>query len=229
LVIDDEQTVHDQIKRELAEQYELISALDSREGLRSFHDLRPNLVILDLYLQQKDYKSGVEVCRRIREISDVPIIILTQEQDDDMLVEMLNVGADDFIVKGNMNVLKARLNATLRRVSIENQEEFKVTYYQDDELTINLQRREVTRDGKTTRLSPIEYRLLSCLLSHAPRPVPYEELLEEVWGPEQEVSISYLRVYVWHLRKKIEADHTNPQYIKNEPSVGYYFERKSNI
>lgn len=235
LVIDDDEHVHEFMRREFDDHYELLSARDGSTGLRMLYNERPNLVILDLEIKKQnsdadgdeEIEQGAEICKRIREMSDVPIVVLTKEEDREVLAKMLDIGADDFVIKNEPNnVLRARLNATLRRVNLENQTEQHNYFYDDGELSINLIKRRVERDGNTVRLSPIEYRLLLSLLRSAPRPVPYQQLLEDIWGPNHAVSISYLRVYTWHLRKKVEADYANPQYIKNEPNVGYYFETK---
>ncbi len=225
LIIDDEESLHERMRHELNEYYDLISAYDGSTGLKKLHNERPNLVILDLEFKDSA-ATGFEICKRIRELSDVPIVVLTTNEDDEAQVEMLNVGADDYVTKNKLNTLKARINATLRRVNIENQDEPHVYFYEDGELSINLVRRRIERDGESLRLSPIEFRLLLSLLKSSPKPVPYYQLLEDIWGPDHSVSLSYLRVYTWHLRKKIEADHTNPQYIKNEPNVGYYFDKQ---
>lgn len=232
LVIDDDKETHDQIRHDLEDHYQLLTATDGRTGLRMLHSERPHVVILDLNLGEDKENTvplnGYDICQRIRELSDIPIVVFTTEDSDEVLIDMLNRGADDFVVKdGNLQILQARLNATLRRLSLEQHDERLSQIYNDGWLTINLPKRRITRDGDVMRLSPIEYRLLSELLRHSPKPVGYQELLTAVWGADHTVSISYLRVYAWHLRKKLEVDHAHPEYIINEPGVGYRFNRKA--
>jgi two-component system KDP operon response regulator KdpE len=181
------------------------------------------LVILDIMLPDMD---GWQTCRRFREMSDVPIIMLTALGSEENVVEGLNLGADDYIVKPvTADELVARIRALLRRASrsttgSSNGREPILTY---DHLVIDFDKHEVTAEGKRVDLSPTEFRLLSVLSRHRGRVLPHEFLLSEVWGPEYVGEVDYLRLYISYLRRKIEKDPSDPSLIHNEWGVGYRF------
>lgn len=225
LIIDDDHVLVDLVRNALrAERYAVYAARDGQDGLRVMYEQRPDLVILDINMPTMD---GWTTCQRIREVSSVPIVMLTARDEPEEIIKGLDLGADDYIVKPfDINVLKARVRANLRRAATAEVLRRPDVTYADDYLTVNLDERRVTIEGKPVRLTPTEFNLLAHLVDSAPRVVPYRDLLEQVWGFEYIDDIDYLRVYVWHLRRKLEPDSKNPTYIVNELGVGYRFERQ---
>jgi two-component system, OmpR family, KDP operon response regulator KdpE len=170
--------------------------------------------------------DGWQACARFREMSDVPIILLTAVGSDENIVKGLDMGADDYIVKPvTAEELTARIRALLRRVSLSssnnNGRRGQILSY--DYLTIDFDKHEVTVDGQRVDLSPTEFRLLSVLARNKGRMLPHEYLLNEVWGPEYTGDIDYLRLYVSYLRRKLEKELNKPSLIQNEWGVGYRF------
>lgn len=233
LVIEDHQMTRDVVTRHLErEGYTVHTAEDGKSGLQKVFNLQPDLVILDITMP---YMDGYTVCERVRELSTVPIIMLTARSEPEEIVKGLELGADDYIPKPfNKDVLLARTKANLRRAKIyppsiedhasDSEKQARQPDYQDHRLTIYFDQRRVLVNGEQVRLSPTEFRLLQMLIEEAPRVLPYRNLLEGVWGFEYIDDINYLRVYVWHVRNKIEPDPHNPVYIINELSLGYRFE-----
>jgi two-component system KDP operon response regulator KdpE len=223
LIIDDDRSLVDLVTSALTQdQYDVISAYDGQEGLRQMYQHHPSLILLDINMPTMD---GWVVCERVREVSNIPIIMLTARGEPEEIVRGLDLGADDYILKPfEMHVLKARIRANLRRATIEPVEIRQEILYSDDYLTINLEQRRVLVQGEPVRLTPTEFNLLARLIDSAPRILSYRELLEHVWGFEYIDDIDYLRVYVWHLRRKIEPNPKEPTYIVNELGVGYRFE-----
>jgi two-component system KDP operon response regulator KdpE len=166
--------------------------------------------------------GGLETCRTIRETSDVPIVVLTVLREENEKVEALDAGADDYVTKpfGKKELL-ARIRAALRRSPLS------VTggprTFASGELEIDFEARKIRSGKKLVRLTPKEFDLLRYLVSHAGRPVPHRELLQAVWGPDYGDQTDYLRVFITHLRKKIEPNPAKPQYILTEPWIGYQF------
>lgn len=203
--------------------YETLTARDGKAGLRQLFEHKPDLVILDINMPGMD---GWTTCQRIREVSDVPIVMLTSQAQTDDVIKGLEMGADDYIVKPfDLRELVARIQATLRRMEVKKPLVRDDIEYSDGFLTINLGERRVMHDGEPVKLTKTEFDLLAQLLLEAPRVATYRSLLENVWGFEYIDDIDYLRVYIWHLRNKIEADSKNPVYILNEQGVGYRFEK----
>jgi len=227
LVVDDEPDFANMVAQGLQKDgYQVLIALNGQEALRQLYDKHPELVILDVKLNDPRM-DGYTVCRRIREVSEVPIIMLTAQQEPEDIVEGLDAGADDYITKPyNREVLAARVRANLRRASTEPTYERTGVLYSDGYLTVNLDERRVLVDGQQIKLSPIEFNMLVKLIENAPRVVGYRELLQSVWGYEYSDDVDYLRVYAWHLRRKLERDPKNPIYIVNELGVGYRFEKQ---
>ena len=206
------------------EGYLAITASDGQEGLRQLYQAHPDLIVLDVIMPTMD---GWTVCQRVREVSNVPIIMLTAQSDPEEIVRGLDLGADDYLVKPfEMSVLIARVRANLRRAASEPVVAKKSVVYSDDHLMINLEEHRVTVNGEPVRLTPTEFNLLAHLVEAAPRIVPYRELLQNTWGFEYIDDIDYLRVYIWHLRRKLEPNPKSPTYIINELGVGYRFERQ---
>jgi two-component system KDP operon response regulator KdpE len=224
LLIDDDVTLCETVRFMLIKNgFNVEVAHNGISGLKKAYALKPDAVLLDIMLPDMD---GWQVCRRLREMSDVPIVMLTALGSDENVVEGLNLGADDYIVKPvAVEELIARIRALMRRTSRSNPRERKhrepiFTY---DHLVIDFDKYEVTVSGKKVKLSPTEFRLLSVLSRHQGRLLPHEYLLSEVWGPEYVSEEEYLRLYISYLRHKIETDPSKPRLIHNEWGVGYRF------
>lgn len=204
--------------------YEVLTATGSSEGLHAFFDRQPDLVMLDIMMPGLD---GFDVCQRIRELSDVPIIMLTALNQNEYIVRALKYGADDYVTKPfNFEVLQARVEALLRRMEKSVPAE-KPILYRDDYLTVDLAHRRVFVQGERVKLSNTEYRLLAYLLQNADRLLTSQQILAQVWGEGYEGNQEYLHAYIWQLRKKLEKDPANPTYLLTEHGLGYRFEKKA--
>jgi two-component system KDP operon response regulator KdpE len=196
------------------------SALDGKEGLQQFFDFRPDLVILDIMMPELD---GWEVCKQIRLMSKVPIILLTTLHKEDSVIKGLDAGADDFVSKPfTTGILLARARALLRRAEqkIHSPEQ---TQFKDSYLQVDIHKRLVYVKGQSIKLSSREFELLTYLLKNSGLVVTYQQILERVWGWEYHNNVEYVHVYVSQLRRKIEANPKKPQYILTEHNVGYRF------
>ncbi len=225
LIVDDESAIRDALGRKLKrEGFAVTLAGNGLEGLRAFHSERPDLVVLDIVMPEMD---GLTVCQRIREVAETPIMMLSaQAITESDIVEGLNAGADEYIVKPvRLNEFVARVRALLRRAQKTAPEA--EAGYNDGYLSVDLQRRHVYVRGQKVHLTPTEFKLLTVLLENAGRVVPQRELLEQVWGPEYVDDVYYPRVYISQLRRKIEPEPSNPTYILTEHRVGYRFEKQS--
>jgi len=220
LVVDDEPQIRRVMRMALASQgFEVIEARSGEEGLEKFRERLPDLVLLDLNMPGI---GGLETCRRIRLGSEVPIIVLTVRSKEEEKVEALDAGADDYVTKPfGMKELLARIRAAIRRTPASSVGGPRV--FASDDLDVDFDARRVRVKGKVVRLTPKEFDLLRCLVSHAGRPVSHRELLQAVWGPDYGDQTSYLRVFITHLRKKIEPDPAKPTHILTEPWIGYRF------
>jgi two-component system KDP operon response regulator KdpE len=219
LVIDDDPQIRRVMKVMLTgETYEVVEARSGEAALLKFREYLPDLVLLDLNMPGM---GGLETCRSIREASEVPIIIVTVRREESEKVELLDAGADDYVTKpfGKQEVL-ARIRAALRRTpsAISG-----TTPFISDDLEIDFETRNVRAGKKSVRLTPKEFDLLRYLVSQRGKPVPHRELLQAVWGPDYGDQTDYLRVFITHLRKKIEPNPANPRYILTEPWLGYRF------
>ncbi len=224
LIIDDDPALQRVVSYSLQEAgYTVLTADDGREGLRIFYEDHPNLLILDVEMPHMD---GWTMCQRVREVSDVPIIMLTASKDLDSIVKGLDLGADDYMAKPcQVRELIARVQANLRRAATPPAVAIKeAVIYSDKWLTVNVEERRILVDGEAVRLTPTEFNLLAKLVAASPRVMTYRDLLEQVWGWEYIDDIDYLRVYVWHLRRKLEPEPKEPIYIINVMGVGYRFE-----
>lgn len=186
---------------------------------------KPDLVLLDVVMPNMD---GWQTCERIRDISDVPIIMLTGEyKAEEDIVKGLDQGADDYLLKPVRNKeLVARVRAALRRSELPPSAGTKkeITYV-DNFLTVDIAERKVTTNGERIKLTPREFRLFALLVENAGRVLTHKQVLERVWGWEYTDDLDYVRIYISHLRQKIEPDPALPKYIITEPGVGYYFQK----
>ena len=226
LIIDDDPDLVKLVEYSLLQQgYEVCKAYSGPDGLQQMHNHQPDLIILDIMMPEVD---GWQVCRRIREMSNVPIIMLTAKGREEDIVRGLDYGADDYLTKPfSIKELLARVRAVLRRAALPPSTEAAMTY-DDGYLTVNLAERRVTVRGEPVKLTPTEYRLLACLVENAGRVLTYRQLLENVWGWEYMNDVDYVRIYIWRLRQKIEKTPSQPQYILTEHGVGYRFEKANN-
>jgi len=222
LIVDDDPDSIELVESGLQiEGYQTITANDGQEALQVFFSSQPDLLVLDITMPKL---NGYEVCRRVREISDVPIIMLTALGREEDIVKGLDLGADDYLTKPfRVGELLARIRANLRRAQTDPLPIEALTY-SDDYLSIDLDARRVTVKGEVVKLTPTEYKLLAMLVKNKGRLLEFRQLLEGVWGFEYIDDIDYLRVYVWYLRRKLEPSPQSPVYILNELNVGYRFE-----
>ncbi len=193
------------------------------DGLRTFHELSPDLVILDIALPQMD---GLTVCRRIRETSSIPILMMTAHAvSEEEVAEGLNAGADEYMLKPLGKIeFHARVNALLRRAQVYDIDKPQtIMGYEDDYLYVDLKSRKVSVGGQEIRLTPTEFKLLATFIIRPGEVLSFIQLLEHVWGVEYTNEHHYPRIYVSHVRRKIEPDPKNPTYIHNEYGIGYRF------
>jgi two-component system KDP operon response regulator KdpE len=220
LVVDDEPQIRRYLKTILAAQgYELALAETGRAAIEQVAAWRPDVVLLDLGLPDLE---GAEVCRRVREWSDVPIIVLSARDREDDKVAALDMGADDYLTKPfGSGELLARIGAALRHAARQATPEQPLIV--GGELQLNLATREVTRGGEPIHLTPTEYAILKVLATSGGRILTHEMLLQQVWGGSGEADAAKLRVFVNQLRRKVEADPARPHHILTETGVGYRF------
>ena len=198
--------------------YQVLVAGDGKHALEMVSLEQPDLVLLDVLLPGD--MDGYEICRRLREFSAVPIIMLTAKARDTDILTGFDAGADDYLTKPfNAKELLARVKAVLRRC--HHPEEAVAAAFGCGELKIDYARHVVTRDGETVSLTRTEYALLRELALNANRVMSHPDLLTAVWGPEYRDEVDYLRAYVRYLRRKIESDPSNPRYIVTLPGIGY--------
>lgn len=221
LIVDDEPRMIHFIRLNLEHDgFEVFEAESGSEALEQLRDQLPNLILLDVMMPGLD---GFETLRLIREISTVPVIMLTAKGEEDDRVRGLELGADDYITKPfSPRELISRVRAVLRRTEMPGQPAREVIEV-DDRLKLDFDRREIWVDGELVKLRPTEYRLLYHLVKNAGWVVPHEQLLAKVWGYEYRDETHYLRLYVNYLRQKLERDPSNPEYILTERGVGYRF------
>ena len=227
LIVEDDPDMARSLQMELKlNSYEVILADDGPKGVQLFQDSNPDLVLLDLSLPGMD---GMTVCQRIREVSDVPILMMTaREVTETQIAEGLNTGADEFMRKPLPTIeFQARIRALLRRSKLFDQAKQQPLNYEDDYLKVDLNSRRVSVDSKEIRLTPTEFKLLATFTRHPGEVLTFQQLLEQVWGFEYTTEHHYPRIYVSHLRRKIEPDAKNPTYIQNEYGVGYRFVAKT--
>jgi DNA-binding response OmpR family regulator len=221
LVVDDEERMVRFIRLNLEHDGFLVSeAFNGRQAIQRLRDVSPDLILLDVMMPDLD---GFEVLQMIREISNVPVIMLTAKGEEDDRVRGLELGADDYVGKPfNPRELVSRVKAVLRRTEGATGSMHGLIEV-DEHLKMDFDRREVWKDGKVVKLRPTEYRLLYHLVQNAGWVVSHDQLLAKVWGYEYRDEPHYVRLYVNYLREKLEDDPSKPIYILTERGVGYRF------
>ena len=217
LVVDDEPAIRRLLRTSLTSQdYDVAEADSGGEALAAVEREKPDLVILDLGLPDL---SGIEVIRRLREHTALPIIVLSVRDDERGKVEALDLGADDYVTKPfGVDELVARIRTALRH---RFQAQGEKPLFVSGDLAVDLVRRSVRRGGEEVHLSPKEYDLLAELVANAGKVLTHRHILNKVWGPAHTEDAQYLRVFIRSLRHKLEADPARPQHILTEPGVGY--------
>lgn len=222
LVVDDEPQLTRVLRTGLKSRgYDIRVAADGLTALETFGDWHPQLVITDLAMPNMD---GLELCRRLRAISQVPIIVLSAKGEEKTKVEALDIGADDYVTKPfGIDELLARVRASLRRAAAPVEGEAVPTVLEAGDFRIDLESRNVMVRGGEVHLTPKEFDLLTYFMQHAGKVLTHRTLLAALWGGNYVEQNEYLRVFVGNLRKKIETDISGPRYILTEPWVGYRF------
>ena len=220
LVVDDEPQITRVLRTSLSSQgYDIRVANDGETALEIMKDWTPDLVITDLSMPNMD---GLELCRRLRVTSQVPIIVLSVSGEERTKVQALDAGADDYVTKPfGIEELLARVRAALRRVPAENGQ---ASVIEIGDFRIDLAAHKVTVRRREVHLTPKEFDLLVYLARHAGKVVTHRALLGAIWGGQSTEQVEYLRVFVGQLRKKLEPESSSPRYIVTEPWVGYRFE-----
>ena len=223
LVVDDEPQLTRVLRTGLKSRgYDVRAAADGLAGLEAFNDWHPDLVITDLAMPNVD---GLELCRRLRAISQVPIIVLSAKGEEKTKVEALDLGADDYVTKPfGIDELLARVRASLRRANAPATNEATQTSLDSGDFHVDLETREITVRGKSIHLTPKEFDLLVYFIKHSGKVLTHRTLLAALWGGNYVEQNEYLRVFVGNLRKKIEPEASSPRYILTEPWIGYRFD-----
>jgi two-component system KDP operon response regulator KdpE len=220
LVVDDEPQITRVLRRSLITQgYDVHVASDGESALQTFGDWPADLVITDLAMPNM---NGLELCRKLRTVSQVPIIVLSVRGEEKTKVAALDCGADDYVTKPfGMEELLARVRATLRRAPAVTDESAKIIEVGD--FRVDLEARQLTVQGKKVHLTPKEYDLIVYFMRQPGKVLTHRNLLGEIWGGDYTEQPEYLRVFIGQLRKKVEPDSSRPRYILTDPWVGYRF------
>ena len=218
LIIDDEAQIRRLLRLVLeAESYRVHEAETGQHGLMETASRKPDIILLDLGLPDL---QGLEVLKRLREWSEAPVIVLTVRDDVEEKVAALDAGADDYVTKPfSTPELLARLRAAQRKTRPDEE----ISVFKNGDLVVDLTARVVTRAGREVKLTATEYALLRLFVKHPGRVLTHRYILREIWGPKSEEHRQYLRVYITHLRQKIEPDPTRPSLISTQPGIGYRF------
>jgi two-component system KDP operon response regulator KdpE len=215
LVVDDERPIRRFLNASLSGQYSVLEAATGEETLAVTVSGHPDIIILDLGLPDVD---GIEVTRRLREWTQIPIIVVSVRDREEDKIAALDAGADDYLIKPfGAGELLARLRAALRRAALPESE----PVYQSEGLLVDLARRDVEVNGQRVSLTPTEYDILRILIQHSGKVLTHQQLVRAVWGTSYEADAHLLRVNISNLRRKIETDPTRPRHIVTEPGVGY--------
>ncbi len=219
LIIDDDKGLTQLLSDYLSGQgYSVRSAGNGKLGLRAMYERQPDIILLDVTMPEKD---GRETLKRIREISNLPVIMLTARGDEADILQGFSLGADDYVTKPfSFAQLSARIHAVLGRSVQDNAAETKLS---SDGLEVDVRLKRVWRDDQPLALTPTEFKLLVALMRHPGEVISAEDLVREVWGPQYANEIGFVRRYVWHLRQKIEPNPEDPRYIHNDRGFGYRF------
>jgi two-component system KDP operon response regulator KdpE len=222
LVVDDDRTLLRFLKQYLEqEDYQVITVDRGQKGLRVLYQERPDLVVLDVMMPGMD---GWEVCVRIRELSEIPIIMLTAKSSEIDKLRGFKLGVDDYVTKPfSLEELGARIRAVLARTAAQKEDE--ISSYFMGTLTVDMRKREASQEGQPLDLTPTEFRLLAALAQQAGEAISQDELVAKIWGGSRQGGGSALRRYIWLLRRKIEADPVNPKLIVTVRGYGYRLER----
>lgn len=220
LVVEDDHEIRRFVRAALeAENYRVAEADTVRRGVIEAGTRKPDVAVLDLGLPDQD---GIVFIREVRAFSSMPILVLSARIDEHDKVAALDAGADDYLTKPfGVGELTARLRAMLRR-SVRTPES-DATVVQFGDVSVDLPNRIVTRGGAAVHVTPVEFRLLSYLTKHPGKVLTHRQLLREVWGPSHVDDSHYLRIYMAHLRRKLESDAARPRHLLTEPGVGYRF------
>ncbi len=218
IVEDDKYIIHFLMVSLKEEGYSCIVAKSVKEAISLFYANKPDLMILDLGLPDGD---GTEVVRSVREISDMPVIVVSARQEEEEKIQLLDAGADDYVTKPfYMGELQARIRAALRK---REGAVTKKTVFEQNGLKVDYEKRQVEVDGKEVHLTPIEYKILLLLIANQGKVLTHNYILKEIWGYAEGVEAGTLRVFMATLRRKIEKNPSEPQYIMTEVGVGYRF------
>jgi len=222
LIIEDDSLQADVVRLLLEHNgFEAVLAADGAEGLRKLYEVQPDMVILDLILPQMD---GWAVCRRIREMSTVPIIIMTSRRSDEEKIKGLRLGADDYVVKPyNAQELVARVSSVLRRTRLPPPSKGTVMRFNGGDLIIDPANLSVIVDGEQAELTPTEHSILLYLAEHPGQVVSIEDIFTNVWGFDTDVNVNNVKWYVWRLRQKLEGSTGEQRFIFTERGAGYRF------
>jgi DNA-binding response OmpR family regulator len=219
LIIDDDKGLTQLLSDFLSAQgYNTQTAENGKLGLRSMYERQADIILLDVTMPEKD---GWETLQRIREVSNVPVIMLTARGDETDILHGFSLGADDYVTKPfSFAQLSARMHAVLNRSGQDANAENRISI---NGLEVDIRLKRVWRDGQVLALTPTEFKLLVTLMHHPGEVVSPKDLVKEVWGAQYASEIGHVRRYVWHLRQKIEPDPENPRFIFNDRGFGYRF------
>lgn len=220
LLVDDDHSLHKLLSQYLEKEgHEVLHTPDGRDGLRVLFEKRPELIVLDVMMPHLD---GWATLERIREMSSVPVILLTAKDTEGDKLKGFRMGGDDYVTKPfSFAELAARIDAVLKRVTTSPNPE---TVLKVGSLTLDTARHIVTRDGKTIELTPTEFKLLEVFMRAPGQVFTREQLVARVWGAQYADEVGYIRRYIWHLRQKIEPEPNEPIYLQNERGIGYRLE-----
>lgn len=223
LIIDDDTTLLLLLRQSLDKAgYQVLTATNGLAGLQQMYEHRPDLIILDVMMPRMD---GWETVSRIREMSQVPVIMLTAKDEEADKIRGFAAGIDDYVVKPfSFAELTARVGAVLHRTR-QTTPHRPSTVYKVGDLTIDLEERRVTKGGEAVNLTPTEYKLMAVLVENAGRVLSREQLLSQVWGDAYLGDTDYIKRYVWYLRQKLEDDPSNPEYVLTDRGFGYSFRK----
>jgi two-component system KDP operon response regulator KdpE len=223
LIVDDEPQITRVLRTGLTTRgYDVRVAADGESALDTFNDWHPDLVVTDLAMPNV---GGLEFCKRLRIVSQIPVIVLSVKGEEKIKVEALDAGADDFVTKPfSMEELLARVRATLRRAPASASEDKESTVLETGDFRLDVETRTVSVRDNEIHLTPKEFELLAHLMRHAGKVLTHRKLLSAIWGANYAEQTEYLRVFIGQLRKKIERDPATPRYILTEPWIGYRFD-----